>query len=127
IVLPFYGDAAQADAALDALAVLRRGPGDELVVADNTPGGAVRERGGVRVLRTRAKRSAYSARNEGARAARHDWLLFLDADCRPAADLLDAYFEPEPDDDAGAVAGAIAGAPEQTSLVARYARSRGHL
>jgi len=127
IVLPFFGGADDADAALDAFAVLERGPEDELIVADNTVEGVVRERPGVRVLPTRAKRSAYGARNEGAAAARHDWLLFLDADCRPSPALLDAYLREPIAEDVGAVAGGIVGAPEQTSFVARYVRSRQHL
>jgi len=46
----------------------------------------------VRVLAAPSPRSSYHARNVGARAARGEWLVFLDADVAPAPELLDAYF-----------------------------------
>jgi glycosyltransferase involved in cell wall biosynthesis len=125
VVVPFRGDPAAADRLRASLGCLDLRDGDELIVADNTDGGSswiVRE--GVSMVRAARERSAYHARNEGARAATSDWLLFLDADCRPGPNLLGAYFaEPIPDD-CGAVAGQILGEPGQASLAARYARSR---
>jgi GT2 family glycosyltransferase len=53
-----------------------------------------------------------------------EWILFLDADCRPEPNLLDAYFARPVPHDCGAVAGQILGEPDQRSFVARYARSR---
>lgn len=76
------------------------------------------------MVRASRERSAYHARNEGAREATAEWILFLDADCRPEPGLLESYFaEPVPDD-CGALAGQILGEPDQRSFAARYARSR---
>ncbi len=56
-----------------------------------------------------------------------EWLLFLDADCRPRPTLIDDYFAERIDPGCGAVAGRVMALEGQDSLVARYARSRGHL
>ena len=62
---------------------LNRLPGDETIVADNTPGGMPGDLlpTSARVVRAAAERSAYHARNAGARPAANDWILFCDADC----------------------------------------------
>jgi glycosyltransferase involved in cell wall biosynthesis len=126
VVVPFRGDWTGADRLVAALRCLDIRDGDELIVADNTGG---RNAGliaghGIRVVRAARERSAYHARNEAARLATADWILFLDADCRPAPNLLAAYFEESISDGCGAVAGQILGEPEQASFAARYARSR---
>ena len=97
-----------------------------MVVADNTADGVAASISAddIKVVPARRERSAYHARNEGARPAGGDWILFLDADCRPAAGLLDAYFTHPIRDDCGALAGQILGEPGQRSFAARYARSR---
>ena len=126
VVVPFRGDWAGADRLVAALRCLDIRDGDELIVADNTGGGnaGLIAGHGIRVVRAARERSAYHARNEGARLATADWILFLDADCRPAPNLLAAYFEESISDGCGAVAGQILGEPEQASFAARYARSR---
>jgi GT2 family glycosyltransferase len=126
VVVPFRGDWTGADRLVAALRCLDIRDGDELIVADNTGGGnaGLIAGHGIRVVRAARERSAYHARNEGARLATADWILFLDADCRPAPNLLAAYFEESISDGCGAVAGQILGEPEQASFAARYARSR---
>ena len=126
VVVPFRGDRAAADRLLAALRRLDPRDGDEVIVADNTGDGAAGwiARDGIRVVRADRERSAYHARNAGARATSSEWLLFLDADCRPQAGLLDAYFAEPIGDDCGAVAGQILGEPGQRTFAARYARSR---
>lgn len=127
IVLPFHGTPEEARRAVDALLAIDRGPGDEIVVVDNSGSGAVAARDGVRVIVASDEHSAYYARNVGSQEARNAWLLFVDGDCRPRADILDRYFDAAIADDVGAVVGEVVGVPEQQELTARYARSRGHL
>lgn len=129
VVVPFVGDR---DATEQLAANLRRlnlRAGDELVVADNTPQGMSTEPlpAAARVVRAPAERSAYHARNTGARCATQEWILFLDADCRPVPDLLDAHLEQPPPARCGALAGAVVGIGDQDALLARYARARGFL
>jgi GT2 family glycosyltransferase len=126
VVVPFRGDRAAAERLASALRCLDTRERDELIVADNTSDGTARSiaRDGVRVIPAARQRSAYHARNEGARLATAPWILFLDADCRAARHLLAAYFEQPVPGDCGAVAGQILGDPGQESFAARYARSR---
>ena len=126
VVVPFRGSPVAVERLWSALRCLALRDGDEVVVSDNTANGAAAQlaRDPVRVVQATRERSAYHARNEGARAVSAEWILFLDADCRPSAGLLDAYFaEPIPGD-CGALAGQILGEPGQRSFAARYARSR---
>jgi glycosyltransferase involved in cell wall biosynthesis len=131
VVVPFSGTAEAAAATVARLAELRLGPGDELIVADNSHDGcfaaAAGAAPGLRVVPAAAERSSYYARNAGAEAATNEWLLFFDADCRPAADLIDAYFSEPVPADCAIVAGAIEAEPGQERTIARYARDRGHV
>src|SRR5215203_4164342 len=126
VVVPYRGDRAGADRLSASLGCLDLCDGDEVVVADNTAAGGAAHIAveAVRVARAHGERSAYHARNEGARVTTAAWILFLDADCRPGRRLLDAHFAEPIADDCGALAGQILGEPDQTSFAARYARSR---
>jgi Glycosyl transferase family group 2 len=131
VVCPFFGDLEEGHHALDALGRLRLGPGDDVIVADNTPGGVVAQAAtpvpsGIRVLATRTDRQAYTARNEAAAAATGGWLLFTDADCVPSPDLLDRYFDPPPRERCGALAGEVVAVPAR-GIVAGYGAARGLL
>jgi GT2 family glycosyltransferase len=126
VICPFFGDVSEGRAALAALGRLALGPGDEVLVADNTPGGVlagVPAPPGVRVLITHVKRGAYDARNEAAAEATGEWLLFTDADCVPVGDLVDRYFDPAPGDRCGALAGEVVAAGTDRA-VARYGEAR---
>jgi GT2 family glycosyltransferase len=123
VIVPFFGDEAAASLTMSALRVLVLREGDELLVADNTEGGALAARF-AEGFATSAKRQPYSARNEAAVRAAGEWLLFTDADCRPRADLLDAYFDPPPGEAVGALAGEIVAAGEGATLAQRYAADR---
>lgn len=122
VVVPFGGgETADLRRSLERIALAS---GDELIVADNSGGDAAALDGLARVVPASAERSSYHARNAGAAASAGEWILFMDDDCTPGADILDAYFADAPAEDAGAVAGEILGEPGQGALAARYARDR---
>ncbi len=125
VVMPFAGDADAARDALGSLLGLATEAGDELILSDNS--GTVPGADGVTVVRATAEQSPAHARNVGAEHAATDWILFLDADCRPPADLLDAYFEQPIADQVGALAGEVVPAPGGPSLAARYGAARSFL
>lgn len=131
VLLPFLGDARDAAEALDALSVIERISGDELIVADNSPtqvlAGIAAGWPDVRVTAAVDEQSAYYARNAAAAAARNEWLLFTDADCTPTPSILERYFDQPIGDEVGAIAGEVDGERGQTELIARYQRDRGYL
>lgn len=110
VVMPFGGNRAEVSDMQEALRSLELGPEDELVVADNS--GAVAGLNGVIVLPATRERSPAHARNVGAAAAGGEWILFIDADCRPRPELLEAYFAEPIGDTVGALAGEVLGVPQ---------------
>lgn len=125
VVMPFAGSADAAAQALAGLAGLHTGPEDELILADNSGLGLSSDR--VRVIPVLGERSPSHARNVGAEQAARDWVLFLDADCRPASDILERYFARPIAEAVGAVAGEVVAADGGGSFVARYGASRSFL
>jgi GT2 family glycosyltransferase len=124
--MPFAGDQAAARRAALALRSLQSRPGDELILVDNA-GTAAAEAAPVEVLRATGERSPAHARNAGAARARHDWILFIDSDCDPRPDLLDAYFADPVADDVAALVGEVRSASGAETVVGRYGAARGFL
>lgn len=110
VVVPYAGSSAGLAALVARLTRLELGDDDTVTVVDNrgVPGAG---RGRVRVARLAAPRSSYSARNAGAALGGAPWLLFLDGDVDPPADLLGRYFAREPGERVGVLAGAVVDAP----------------
>lgn len=124
--MPWGGEGDPASLA-GALERLEPAAGDELTVVVNSASApSPRLRPPARVELAPDKRSSYHARNVGAARSGAPWVLFIDADCEPAPDLLDSYFDPAPDERCGALAGAVLPAGGG-GLLDRYSRSRGLL
>jgi GT2 family glycosyltransferase len=134
VVMPFGGHAGQARTAIEALRALDAGPGDELILADNSgvlsgapSTTAADDSPPLVIVPAPGERTPAHARNAGARRATRDWILFLDADCRPRQGLLEAYFSAPVDGQVGALVGELVAAPGGTSLAARYGATRNFL
>lgn len=109
---------------MDALGGLRTRSGDQLLIADNRAAPAPGTRGAVRVLDASGPASSYHARGVAARGATGEWLVFVDADCEPAPDLLEAYFSPTPGETTAVLAGVVVDWVVEDTRVARYVQRR---
>lgn len=139
VVMPFAGPQSAAVAALGSLRSLRTIADDQLILADNsgTAPFGVAETGrryaapyvGVplTIVRAGGEASPSHARNVGAGQALCEWLLFLDADVRPPADLLECFFALPIDPGVGAITGDIAPLGAPRTLAARYGAARNFL
>ncbi len=121
VVVPFRGSPERMEELRTRLAVLALGPQDTLTIADNTPGRGTRADGDV--VRASGLATPAYARNHGAERGRAAWLVFLDSDVTPSADLLDSYFDPPPSERTGLLAGGVRDARPRPGggPVARYA------
>ena len=126
VVVPFKGGAGSLRALRERLGAIELGPDDTVLVVDNTPDAAPAPHGSVPVMRAAELPTPAFARNRGAERGRAEWLVFCDADTRPAPDLLDRYFEPDPAPRTGLLAGGVIEqeAPPGSRAVARYAQLR---
>ena len=124
-MLPFRGSEEQLGAVVARLQGLALAPGDTVTVADNRPQArGERVEGGVRIAAAPELQTSYHARNRAVAAGSADWIVFLDADVHPPADLLDRYFDPAPDPTTGVLAGAVHDEepdPATAPAAARYA------
>jgi glycosyltransferase involved in cell wall biosynthesis len=123
--MPFAGSLSEARSALDALDALDTAAGDELIMVDNVGLGLVSGR--IRIAVTTDEASPAHARNRGAAEARAEWILFLDADCRAPADLLERYFLRSAGARVGALVGEVVPDARPRTLAERYATARNFL
>jgi GT2 family glycosyltransferase len=110
VVVPFAGSQQALADLLRRLSGLKLAEGDSLVVVDNRPeadGPSELPPGVATIVRAPERQSSYFARNAGARRGEAEWILFIDADVEPPADLLDRYFERAPAARTAVLAGAI--------------------
>ena len=127
VVVPFAGGRTDAEALVSAFAALELGQDDELIASDNSVDGVLADLdmpAPWRVVAATTEGSPAHARNTGAAAAASDWILFVDSDCRPAADLLDRYFDEPPPADCAMAAGRVVHTERQRSIAARHAATR---
>jgi GT2 family glycosyltransferase len=125
IVIPFTGTPDDLGRLAGDLQGLIREPNDELIIADNRhPSSAPLPDTplppGTRIARADRLPGPASARNSGAAVASRDWIVFIDADTRPDAGLLDAYFDPAPEARTGVLAGAIVDVAARSTLLSRH-------
>ena len=128
VVVPFAGSDTALRATLTRLEGLSRQDGDTVVVADNRPGARARASDGdVRIVAAGDRRGSYFARNRGAEAGDNPWLVFVDADVEPPADLLDRYFAEAPGERCGVLGGSVVDEPPDGAATpaVRYAHTFG--
>jgi GT2 family glycosyltransferase len=127
VVVPFAGSERELAQLARRVESLELRGDDTLTVVDNrfdaAPGGV---RGSVTMLGAPERQSSYFARNRGAGAGANAWIVFLDADVIPPADLIARYFEPSVGERVAVLAGDVVDEPlvadeERDSLAMRYA------
>jgi len=123
IVIPVYNGAAYLEASLKSIRELRPPPLECIVVDDGSTDGSVEiaQAAGVTVVKSPEQRGPAYARNLGARTARGEILLFLDADVMVSPDALArlaARFSEDPERDA--VIGSYDHDPGSPNLISQY-------
>ncbi len=98
VVVPFAGSLGEFSHLLQNLMRLDLGSGDQVLICNNceleVPDAMIPAEllPNTRIINDSTERSAYYARNVAISAGENPWVLFIDADCRPASGLLSKYF-----------------------------------
>lgn len=131
VIIPFSGSATALTELVGRLRTLEIGPEDSLTVVDNSSrpvADCVRNPESLRTIGAYERRSSYYARNRGADGGHGTWLLFLDADVDPAADLIQRYLAVKPEAGTGVLVGSVrdvrSGDEQWESMASRYSRLR---
>jgi cellulose synthase/poly-beta-1,6-N-acetylglucosamine synthase-like glycosyltransferase len=119
VVVPVAASADRVRALVQQMRGLVLGAGDTLRVVDNRGVGVAEPE----VVVATGIPTSYHARNTGAALGTAEWLLFLDSDVEPPADLLDRLFDPPPGERTGVLAGEIQDEPagDHAPAAVRYA------
>jgi cellulose synthase/poly-beta-1,6-N-acetylglucosamine synthase-like glycosyltransferase len=104
VIVPFVGSAAERAALIARFDALERQDGDTLTIVDNGPAPGPEH---PLVLHAPERQTSYFARNRGAERGDAEWLLFLDADVLPPADLLPRMFGAPIGERVGVIAGGV--------------------
>lgn len=125
VVVPVAGSAEAVRATLARMRGLALREDDTLTIVDNRGTGVT----APEVLVAADLYTSYYARNVGAARGSAPWIVFLDADVAPAADLLDRLLVPAPDGDVGVLAGGIIDEPPgpMAGAAVRYAAAKASL
>jgi GT2 family glycosyltransferase len=123
VIIPVHDGLDAFRACLEGLRSADPEPNEILVIVDGGADGPAElaGRSGARVLKTPARSGPAAARNLGARAARSDVLLFLDADVLMPPRVVGqvaAYFHEHPE--VAAVIGSYDDAPAESNLLSQY-------
>jgi hypothetical protein len=110
VVVPFAGSAEELDEVAQRFGGMSLREDDTLTIVDNRPPRAP-ETHAAHAIRASERQSSYFARNRGADRGAAPWLLFLDADVEPPADLADRYFAEQPDRRTAVLGGGVVDEP----------------
>lgn len=123
IVIPVYNASSYLNRCLDAIGQMAPRPLECIVVDDGSTDGSatIAQRPGITTIVSNARRGPAEARNTGAKTARGEILLFVDADVVVPSDALSRIihrFEQEPDCDA--LIGSYDDQPASPDFVSQY-------
>jgi len=123
VIVPVYNGGERLRRCLLSLAHTDPSPDEIIVVSDGDTDGSwrVSEELGARVLRMSKQEGPARARNEGAKAAQGELLLFLDADVTVPQDIVSRISETfQENPDLTALIGSYDDTPEETNFLSQY-------